>query len=49
MAKQNDIIKKIITESHKLDDGIEVETFALALATLRDRKEDDTPYLELAE
>lgn len=47
-AKTNDIIKKIIAETHELDGGIEVETFALAIATIRDKKEDDSPYLGLA-
>jgi|GEM_PF-6972907 hypothetical protein len=47
-AKTNYEIKKIIAETHELEGGIEVETFALAIATLRDRKEDASPYMELA-
>lgn len=47
-AKTNDTIKKVIAETHELDGGIEVETFALAIATLRERKEDTAHYEELA-
>jgi hypothetical protein len=47
-AKTNDAVRKIIAKTHELDGGIEVETFALAIATIRDRKEDDAPYMELA-
>ena len=47
-AKTNIEVKKIIAETHELDGGIEVETFALAIATIRERNGDDEPYMELA-
>ena len=47
-AKTNDTIKKLIAKTHELEGGIEIETFALAIATLRERNEDDTRYTELA-
>ncbi len=47
-AKTNDPVKKIIAETHELEGGIEVETFALAIATLRNRHEDTMPYTQLA-
>ncbi len=44
-AKANDEIKNIIYENHDLEGGITVNTFQLAIATLRNREEDIAPYL----
>lgn len=48
-AKRNDKVKKVLAETHELEGGVQVEAFALAIATIRDSKEDDSPYLGLAE
>jgi len=47
-AKTDDKIKKLVAETHELEGGVQIETFALAIATIRSRDEDDTPYMALA-
>jgi len=47
-AKQDHAFRKLVSESHPLDGGVEVEAFTLAIVNLKTAKVDHRPYLELA-
>lgn len=46
-AKKDEDVKWLIAENHKVDHGIILDTFDLAILTIRDEHEDDAPYKEL--